>query len=305
MNEFDYLICPLCKAPLEASGNTLVCRCADRRHCYDIASSGYVNLLPPGKGKNARTGDEKDMIRARSEFLDRGLYAPLSEKLGEIIADISEKNGLDCISVIDCGSGEGYHTCNMADTLVKKGIAFTALGFDASKHGAAKGAKRAKKLFNEYKNCSDSKASATVSRSSVFFGAGNIFELPVKDGSIDFAVSMFAPIGGEEMLRILKDDGYLIVLSSGENHLYELREILYDSPRESSGNVTVPDGFHTVFEDVLTYKVNVPDNKALKDLFTMTPFYYRTSLEDKKKLDRIDSADMTVEVRYTVMKKGN
>ena len=52
----DILICPLCGG--ELTKNADVFRCA-AGHSYDAARSGYVNLLPPGKGRNKKTGDER------------------------------------------------------------------------------------------------------------------------------------------------------------------------------------------------------------------------------------------------------
>ena len=69
----SFLRCPLCGGALSREGGSLFCDGhTGRRHCYDIATAGYVNLLPPGKGGNARTGDDGAMIAARSAFLSGG-----------------------------------------------------------------------------------------------------------------------------------------------------------------------------------------------------------------------------------------
>ncbi len=108
----EFLICPLCGASLAKEGNSLLCTGA-RRHCYDVAASGYVNLLPPGKGKNARTGDDADMIAARSAFLSGGYYDCISDAVAEIAAQYLP-HGTDTVRLCDAGSGEGYHTCRIA-----------------------------------------------------------------------------------------------------------------------------------------------------------------------------------------------
>ena len=71
------LCCPVCGADMEAAEKILYCT-GERKHCYDIASSGYINLLPPGKASNAKTGDDRRMLRARSAFLDTGAYEKFS-----------------------------------------------------------------------------------------------------------------------------------------------------------------------------------------------------------------------------------
>ena len=62
------LICPVCGAPLQREEK--ICRC-ERRHCFDLARSGYVNLLPPSPA-GKRHGDDKRMVAARTAFLSRG-----------------------------------------------------------------------------------------------------------------------------------------------------------------------------------------------------------------------------------------
>ena len=317
MNVFDLICCPVCGGSLHREGQSLMCLGEGRRHCFDIASSGYVNLLPPGKGKNSHTGDDKFMISARAEFLGKGYYSRMSERLGQIIASLAKESGKTHISLVDAGCGEGYHTCNIVNTIVENGIGATAIGFDASKHGAAAASKRAKRegLFNTWNESSENTAfvensydkflpdNENVKDGSACFAAGNIFTLPINSASADFVVSMFAPVAGEENFRILKDDGYLAVAAAGENHLYELRKVLYDDPRGSSGEVVTPEGFELVSKETFAYKTTVQSENDIKCLFSMTPFYYRTSREDKAKLDGLENLEITVETVFFVYRK--
>ncbi len=293
---FDVLKCPVCGGGLFVCGGSLVCR-GERRHCFDIASSGYVNLLPPGKAKNAHTGDDKTMISARAEFLNKGYYLRISERLGTLALSLMKyiKDGEKSIFVIDAGCGEGYHTCGALKILGGAGADVYALGFDASKHGASSAAKRARRggLFCGWDD--------PLSRA--FFAAGNIFELPVRDSSCDFVFSSFAPIAWEESFRALKNGGFLITVSAGESHLFELRELLYSEPRKRAASITPPRGFDGVCRETLSYKTEVVGEKDIMSLFTMTPFYYRTSREDREKLSGISSIDITVESVFSVYKK--
>lgn len=300
-NIFEILRCPVCAESLEMRGTAFVCT-GEKPHCFDVASSGYVNLLPPGKSKNAHTGDDKGMISARVEFLNKGYYAPISKAVGEMVSEIAKKQGLSHITVADSGCGEGYHTLNTIKTIAENDISVTALGFDASKHGAAAASKRSRRdrlafdrMINEDEDGEDV--------SEAFFGAGNIFSLPLKDESIDFSISMFAPIAAEENYRILKSSGHLVIAAAGKNHLYELREALYDEPRQSSGEIRIPEGFEKAEERLFTYKVALDGRDAIYSLFEMTPFYYRTSEKDKNKLSALDFLEITVEVNFCICRK--
>ena len=287
MRAVDHIRCPVCGRAVETDGKTLYCVGGERRHSFDFASSGYVNLLPPGRGKNSHTGDDKAMISARTRFLDKGYYGRISERIGELISSFAEKDGAGEIFIVDCACGEGYHTCNIVKTVAKNGIVPCAAAFDASKYGVDRGAKRSSKL----------------ERGEAFFAAANIFSLPLADKSADFVLSIFAPIAWDEAARVLKDGGKLIVASSGERHLYELRQVLYDEPREASGVVKMPEGYVLDGEETVSYTVTVEGNGAVADLFYMTPFCYKTSKSDAEKLSRIDSLDVTVEVKLSVFSK--
>lgn len=293
MELYEKLICPLCRTPLHREENALVCNNAERRHCYDLARSGYVNLLPPGKEKNSHTGDDRGMIAARTRFLDKGHYFAISKRVAELTASsVTDDNNR--LTVIDCGCGEGYHTCNILKTLSGASIDADMIAFDASKHGCDRGSKRAFSGGYSPKNTDGCRA---------VFSVGNIFAMPVKDGIADAVISMFAPIPGAEASRCLNKGGILAVISAGERHLFELRELLYDTPRESGGNVEVPEGFIEDGFERLTYSFTVTGSDELWDLFTMTPFYYRTSFADSKKLRSVDVLTATADVKITLFRK--
>ncbi len=287
MRPIDLLKCPVCGDTVLSDGKSLFCTGEKRRHVFDFASSGYVNLLDPGKAKNAKSGDDKAMIASRARFLDCGYYDSFSKRIGELVAGFSVESGKGNVTLADMACGEGHHTLNIVNTVERSGVKIVALGFDASKHGAAKGAKRA----------------AAEGKGNVLFAAANIFSLPVKDSSLDFATSIFAPVAWSEAARCLKDDGVLIVASSGENHLFELREALYDTPRRASGNVSAPEDFTLLSEETVSYRVRVEGKESVADLFAMTPFAYKTSRQDAEKLSMIDALDITVEVKLSAYSK--
>lgn len=64
------LLCPVCGGRL--AREKTVWRC-ESRHSFDVARSGYVNLLPPS-ASGKRHGDDKRMVAARTAFLSRGYY---------------------------------------------------------------------------------------------------------------------------------------------------------------------------------------------------------------------------------------
>ncbi len=293
-NILDILICPSCGSEMKRLDGSLKCT---NNHSFDIARCGYVNLLPPGKGKNSHTGDIKEMVKARVDFLKTGYYEKISSTLAELIADyFREKKEL---VLTDMGAGEGYHTLNITENLIKNGYQITALGFDASKYASEMGMKKSKAENLAPRSGIGADFEGT---SQLFFFPANIFSLPISDGSTDAAVSMFAPIPWNECRRILRNDGILAVVSSGKNHLIELREVIYENVDLTEFHPSDNDGFTLIREENLTYKIDLSTPEEIQNLFVMTPFYYKTSEEGKNRLYEKKSLSVTVDVNYTVFK---
>lgn len=289
MNIFDYIICPVCGDALRRENKSLLCI---KGHTFDIARAGYVNLLPPGKEKNARTGDEKTMVRARVDFLSKNYYAPISDAVAEMMRE-NVSDGAS-VSFADMGCGEGYHTCRIAEKIGRSVMAF---GFDASKYAAECGSKLAKSKNLMPKDGVGAEHDSPV---QAYFFPANLFRLPLGDHVMDAAVSMFAPIAGEETHRILKPNGKLIVVSSGRDHLLEMRQLIYEDVRFSDTLPAVPDGFRECGRRNLRYETTIASRADLEALFVMTPFYYKTTEEGRARLLTNDTLKLTVDVNLSV-----
>lgn len=274
--EFErYFRCPICRNRFTLVGNSLKC---DKGHSFDIASSGYINLLKPGKMNNSKAGDSKEMIRARSNFFLSKSYLPIREKICEIVGRF--KNDV----IIDAGCGEGYYTEGLAECLPSSSV----IGFDMSKFGCEHGAKSARR------GC----------KSNVLYSVSSIFEMPVDNGCADIVVNMFAPVASEEFLRVLATQGLLIVVSSGIEHLNGLKSVLYEDVYKNEEKFPSYDGFELLGVENLKYEATIKGSDTIYSLFTMTPYFHRTSLQDKEKLQKIDSLDTTIEVNFAIYQKN-
>ena len=280
--------CPVCAAPLRREGKSLVCTAG---HTFDIARSGYANMLPPGKERNARAGDEKAMVSARAAFLALGYYSGISQTAAELTAEaLPDGEVLLC----DMGCGEGYHSCTIAETTAeKRGMPVTMLGFDASKYAAECACRLAVRrgLLSR-----EGIGAAWDSPVQACFLPGNLFHLPLADGCCGAAFSLFAPTAGEEAHRILKPHGLLTVVSAGRDHLSELRELIYSEVRRTDAQPQTPAGFSERLRTRLTYPIELDSREAIRNLFVMTPFYYRTTEEGRERLLSRDSLSVTADV---------
>ncbi|MBE6667289.1 MAG: methyltransferase domain-containing protein [Ruminococcaceae bacterium] len=268
------LKCPICGRRLSLfEDKSLFCDGA-KRHCYDVSSSGYVNLMPPG---HADGGDSKAAVAARKRFLGKDYYRVAAEALADTVNEYTPCGGM----VIDAGCGEGYYTSAIA----QRGF-FTA-GIDISKHAADAAAKRASASGIEHG----------------FYAVGSVYSLPFFDGSADTVVNVFAPCAEEEFCRVLKNGGRLIVVYAGREHLMGLKRAIYDSVRENDGREDMPEGMRLVEEKDVIFEICVESKEDLFDLFAMTPYYWKTSKEDSEKLNSIDRLKTTVHMIIAVYEK--
>ena len=275
MNIFEKLICPICSSPLSRIDNSLKC---ENKHSFDLSSSGYINLLKPGKKNNAKAGDSKEMIKARTDFFECGAYEKIAQKICTIVDELSPVK-----IIIDAGCGEGYYTKYIA-----KGDPYRYVyGIDMSKFGCEHGAKSAKRHKID----------------NLIYCVGSIYELPFENDSSDIIINMFAPVAHQEFLRVLKTGGYLVVASAGIDHLDGLKSVLYDKVYKNEEKFLDFDGFELIKRENLKYAAKISGNQAIQNLFTMTPYFHRTSLEDKQKLESIQEITTTIEVNFLIYKK--
>lgn len=261
----EYWSCPHCKSVLECAEGQKSCYCiGERRHCFDFSKSGYLNL----RGTHTGEGDGKDAVKARRSFLEAGYYQPLSDRINEILQELNAK------SVLDAGCGEGYYTNRMAQGR-------DVLGIDLSKDGVDLAAKYAK-----------------VQSLSASYAVASLFSLPIRDASLDAVTNLFAPCAEEEFSRVLKDGGHLILVGAGERHLFGLKRILYDDPYLNLGRADLPKQMELIRKESLCQTVTVKGREHIEALFSMTPYYWRTSVSDKAKLSNLD--ELTTEIAFDI-----
>ena len=270
--------CPLCRQSMslrwanEGTSVSLVCS-GGRTHCYDIASSGYVNLATPG---HTDGGDSKEAVRARRDFLSLGLYEPAAKALAEALSRHAKEGVL-----IDAGCGEGYYS----EHLAKEG--FSVAGVDLSRPAVDAAAKRL--------------ARAAVPHG--FFGVASVYKLPFADESASAVVNVFAPCAEQEFLRVLKPGGILAVMYAGPDHLMGLKHAIYDSVHQNDGRADLPLHMKQIDEQRVTFEIRVEGTEALLNLFAMTPYYWKTSREDGEKLKKLSELTTTVDMMIAIYQK--
>lgn len=257
--------CPKCHEPLISNQHSFLCA---NHHCYDIAKSGYVNLSLHQKKAQ---GDNKEMIQARTEFLQQGYYKPLQQCLIRIIQQYPSS------FIVDAGCGQGYYTNAFAKAMPQ----CMYYGFDLSKT-ALKTA--SKKIDNAN------------------YALASIADLPLVDACADMIISIFAPIYEKEFNRILKPGGYLLKVGPGPHHLWELKQQLYEKVYENK----YPENLKLmtlVKEESLKYEITMQNTQDIQALLMMTPYAYRTSQTAIQRLKAMTQLSTTLAFYIQIWQK--
>ncbi|HUP44152.1 MAG TPA: methyltransferase domain-containing protein [Thermoanaerobaculia bacterium] len=254
------LLCSVrgCGEPLTRDGRSLTC---PRRHSFDLARSGYVNLLQVLDRRSRRPGDSKEAVAARRRFLARGHAEPLVRAMSAMIGGGP---------ILDAGCGEGHHLA-----------AFRAAS-GAEAHGVDISVPAIDLAARTYRDCT-----FVVANADRF--------LPYADQSFAAITSITARLHAAEFRRVLKPDGILIVAVAAPDDLIELRgAILGEGKRidRTESAVTTLESHFTLqrLESVRT--IAHLDREAIADV--MTSSYRAMRLRERERLETLGEMDVTL-----------
>ncbi len=163
-----------------------------RGHSFDIARSGYINLLQPQERRSKQPGDMAAAIHARRRLHDRGVTEPLLRGIEEILGASADD------VVLDAGCGEGFYLGSLARLGGLKG------------HGADISANAIDAAARRYPECEWIVANADRL-------------VPYSSSSFSIVLSITGRMNAAEFRRVLRDDGRLLVAIPSPEDLHELR----------------------------------------------------------------------------------
>jgi 23S rRNA (guanine745-N1)-methyltransferase len=187
------LSCPVrgCALPLEHADHAWTCV---RGHAFDVARSGYVNLLQPQDRRSPDAGDARASIEARARLLAAGIGASIVNAFVSRAAALIPNEAV--VTDLGCGSGD------VLGSLVQA-RAVTAIGIDLSAFAIDRAARR-------------------------FPGAAWVVanadrRLPLLDASVSLVLSLNSRRNVAECARVLVPGGHLLVGVPAPDDLVELR----------------------------------------------------------------------------------
>ena len=265
----NLLMCPVCRKQLELTDKTWRC---ENNHSYDVAKQGYVNLHVVQHKHSKNPGDTPESVQARRAFLSAGHYAPLQQAVVEKI------KALHIEHLLDIGCGEGYYTDAMQSEVMQ------CIGVDIAKNAVQVAAKLNKE---------------------VTWVVGTGATLPVMDQSIDLCSSLFSPIPKEEILRVLKPNAYLMVVTPAPQHLYAMREALFEEVQAHDPHKFVHQ-LEDTFELLEEHVIDAPmllSQQELKHLIAMTPYAYKAKAERRNDLEAKEQYALNAQFQLFIFQK--
>lgn len=234
------------------------------KHHFDRAKEGYVNLcIPPIRG------DDALLVNARANFFQTNPYKPLMVKLQSMITSFS--------TVLDVGCGTGAYL----EFMKRNDSTLTTIGCDGSK----KAIRKAAKLDTQ-----------------TLYMVANMNALPLLNESVDVILSVFAPYNSEEIQRVLKPNGQLIVVQPAPNHLFELKQVLYDIVKLNPDTTLTIPGLTSNLNEQLEFEM-ILNQDELQALFAMTPYVYTSSQQASMKLKALVSLNIKASFKISVFTK--
>lgn len=270
------LVCPVCHQPLNlvTQARQLVC---ETGHSFDRAKQGYWNLLLVQSKRSKDPGDNPDMVKARTRFLEADHYRPV---LGHISAVINHYLPQDA-QIVDLGCGEGFYTAGLHQLRLEKGYNDAILGLDISKHAVRAAAKR---------------------NTDITWTVGSSARIPVADNSLDLALIVFSRVLSEPLERVLKPGGFVMIAYPTTLHLMQLRELIYDQVREKPFDPEKHLSPNFQLKQIIgaPFDINLWGAQAITDLLAMTPHGQRVNDEKRHEILKHERLTTCVDIRLAV-----
>jgi 23S rRNA (guanine745-N1)-methyltransferase len=183
------LLCTVrdCRLKLTLEERRLVC---PRGHSFDVARSGYVNLLQPQDKRSKHPGDTQAAVTGRRRIHDRGVTQPLLQA-------IREDAGITPADVVlDAGCGEGFYLGSLLPSSGGHGVDISIAAIDAA--------------ARRYPGCE-----WVVANADRF--------IPYEDASFSLILSITARMNVAEFARVGRPGARALIALPAPDDLVELR----------------------------------------------------------------------------------
>lgn len=248
--------CPTCGLSLQQHQASQGFYCANKHH-FDRSEQGYWVFTQPKRQKP--TGDSRQQVRAKRFLLESGIFSPLFERMAIMILSLQKEE----LSLLDYQCAEGFYLRALS----------------------AKLAELANSINVDYSGVTDAENAifaAAKAQTPGLLCLSTPKALPFANNSIDLVTVIDKPLKGKECVRVLKEQGVMLLVLPGPRHLWQLKEYIYPDLMEKSVQINLPLGLSIKATQTLSFNLSVSGVQALT-LLDMTPYAWRAT--DKMKHD--------------------
>ena len=253
-----------CGLPLERSRRSYVCA---RGHSYDVARSGYVNLLQPQDRRSLSAGDSASAVEARARLVASGVGRSIRDEFVRRAAAL-DLGGLPLVVDLGSGSGDVLAALTLARPTAGVGI---DLSIDAIKHAARR--------------------FPTVT----WVVANADRRLPFRDRSVTLVLSLHGRRNAAECARVLAPNGFLLAAVPAADDLIELRTLVEGQGIErgrADALIAEHKALFTLIERVSTRERPTLDRASLVDLLRGT--YRGVRMSAAGRVEGVENLSLTL-----------
>jgi 23S rRNA (guanine745-N1)-methyltransferase len=252
-----------CGLLLERRGDVWSCA---RGHSYDVARTGYINLLQPQDRRSRTAGDSRQAIEARARLLAAGIGSAILTSMVDRVAARASPGAL----IVDLGSGSGELLAGIVTR-----VEVLAVGIDLSTAAAEHAARRYPSMTWVVANADRG--------------------VPLLDRTADVMVSMHGRRHPAECARVLTRAGALIVAVPAPDDLIELRAAVQGRPVPRDRSAALEEEHAPYFRVVDRSELREQhslDGESLRGLLRATYRGERASVASR--IDALDRLDVTL-----------
>lgn len=222
-------------------------------------------------------------MRGRHFLLETGLFAPLIKQLQTVLLDLcaSTSNGDTQLQHIDYQCADGYYLRQLVPALVEANVSCQHWGITDAENAifaAAKSETPANLLLLALK------------------------KLPFASQSVDIVTVLDSPLKGKECIRILKDDGRIVLLQPGIRHLWQIKQQVYPDLVEKPLQLNLPNDVEIDAQQQVVFTQSVTGEQALT-LLDMSVFGWRANDQLKHQVKSTAISELEFDWQIITLKK--